>query len=103
MSQYPFQIQTAESHFLHVRTRQQIFAQLSITIQGTRLERQAALVGEIHNKTFICSLSKSLQILRWLRLLSGLGKSQGNTTNLNGLLCNLMAFLFLCVPLLRET
>lgn len=37
-------------------------------MQGTKLERQAALVGDVHNKAFICSLLKSLQILRLLRL-----------------------------------
>ena len=89
-------IPTAEPCFLHVRTRQQIFTQLSSTMQGTELERWAALVGEIHNKAFICSLSKSLQILRLLRLFNGLGKSQGNATDLNGLLCFLMLFFF-CV------
>lgn len=80
-----------------------MFARLSITKTGTTLERQAALVGETHNKAFICSLSKSLQMLRLLRLFNGLGKTQGNTTNLSGLLCNLMAFLFLRIQLLRET
>lgn len=103
MLQYPLQVQTAEPHLLHVRARQLILTQLSITMWATRLETQAALVGEIHNKAFICSWMKSLQILRLLRLFNGLGNTQGTATILNGLLCKLMAFLFPCVHLLRET
>lgn len=100
---YPLQVQTAEPHLLRVRARQSILTQLSITMRGTRLETQAALVGEIHNKAFICSWMRSLQILRLLRLFNGLGKTQGTAIILNGLLCKLMAFLFPCVHLLRET
>lgn len=103
MLQYPLQVQTAEPHLLHVRARQLILTQLSNTMWGTRLETQAALVGEIHNKAFICSWLKSLQILRLLRWFNGLGKSQGAATILNGPLCKLMTFLLLCVHLLSET
>lgn len=100
---YPLQVQTAEPDLINVRVRQVILTQLSITMWGTRLETQATLVGGIHNKAFICSWLKSVQILRLLRLFNGLGKTQGTATILNGLLCKLMAFLFQCEHLLRET